>query len=332
MKDRILSRLEKSRGQYVSGAELAQELGITRTAVWKHIQGLKQEGHRIAAVRNQGYRLENWEVVGDGETRKNSGVGFGREVLILKEASSTNTVAWEMASQGKLGEGAVVMALEQTQGKGRRGRTWQSPKGGLWFSTVLYPRLPAKDVVQLSLVFALAVARALERFSNLPVHVKWPNDVLINGKKVAGILLEMNTEFDAVKYLVAGIGVNVNIRSGDLPVDLQGRATSLLETTGREFDLKEILYTILSEMEKAYGRYFKTGFKGFRRQFTGKCAHLGKQVTVCLQEREVTGIDRGVDDHGCLRLELADGTVLKLSSGDVMFDQEPVGMEDRGVS
>ena len=319
LKDQILSRLEAKQGQYVSGAELAQELGISRTAVWKHIQVLKQEGYRIAAVRNQGYRLEIRDPGGSIEPDTTGELKFGQQRLVLEEASSTNSVAWEMADQGKLAEGAVVMALRQTRGRGRRGRTWESPRGGLWFSIVLYPRLPAGDVAPLSLVFSLALARALDKLTGVPVDVKWPNDVLMSGKKVAGILLEMNTEFDAVKYLVAGIGVNVNLRSEDLPPELREKATSLLIAAGRQFDVEEVLFAALREMEKAYRRYLKTGFKGFRREFAQRCAHFGRQVSVCLQGRELTGIDRGVDESGCLRLEMENGRILRVSSGDVIL-------------
>lgn len=318
MKYRILSKLQQNQGEYVSGAELARELGISRTAVWKHIHSLRKEGYRVTAIPNQGYRLEDEGCEGPGLEPGLRKVRFGGQRLQLDETSSTNTVAWEMADQGRLAEGGIVIAARQTQGKGRRGRTWESPAGGLWFSIVLYPELQLRDAAPLSLVFALAVARALERFITAPVKVKWPNDVLLGGKKVAGILLEINTEFDRIKYLVAGIGVNVNLRAEDLPAALRDQATSLYLETGQEVDLEAVLSAILAELEKAYTRYLETGFKGLRRQFMERCAHFGQPVTVHTQGRDLNGIDQGVDDYGCLRLKLKDGRLVRVTAGDVM--------------
>ena len=215
MKYRILARLQEVSGEYISGTVLARELGVTRTAIWKHIESLKEEGYQINGVPNRGYRLTGLEGL-PIPPRGEAEFFIGRQLLRFAEVDSTNDVARELLARGKLGHGAVILAERQRQGRGRRGRNWESPNGGLWFSVVLFPEITIAELAKISLVSALAVAGALQRFVPSGTGVKWPNDVLLNGRKVAGILLEMKGEFDKIEYVIIGIGINVNVLLKDM--------------------------------------------------------------------------------------------------------------------
>lgn len=313
MKYRILAKLQEHAGQYVSGADLARELGITRTAVWKHIDSLKKEGYRIEGVSNRGYRL-----LGNPEGPPDS--GFGRQLLCLGEVDSTNAVARRLLKEDGLPHGTVLVAESQTQGRGRRGRQWQSPVGGLWFSLILRPELTATEVAKLSLVFAVALADGMERYLPGQVRVKWPNDVLVNRRKVAGVLLEMEGEFDKIEYVIAGIGINVNVLPEVMPGELRATTTSLMNEMGVRLSLEKVLRDMLLCLEQAYDSFLRSGWLPFRRRFTRKCIHYGQCVTIRQGDKVLSGTDLGVDEWGCLRLKTAEGDLYRISAGDVVFD------------
>jgi BirA family biotin operon repressor/biotin-[acetyl-CoA-carboxylase] ligase len=318
LKYRILARLQEVSGEYISGTVLARELGVTRTAIWKHIESLKEEGYQIKGVPNRGYRLTGLQglpIPPQGETE----FLIGRQLLRFAEVDSTNDVARELLARGKLGHGSVILAERQRQGRGRRGRNWESPDGGLWFSVVLFPEISIAELAKISLVSALAVAGALRRFVPSGIGVKWPNDVLLNRRKAAGILLEMKGEFDKIEYVIIGIGINVNVLLEDMSPELREKTTSLLHESGEHFSLDEVLGEVLIQLETSYNQFLCEGWPAFQERFNRECTHRGHPITVQQGEQAWSGVDRGVDEWGRLLVAMEDGTVRRISTGDVLF-------------
>ncbi|MEO5802076.1 MAG: biotin--[acetyl-CoA-carboxylase] ligase, partial [Verrucomicrobiota bacterium] len=235
----ILRSLRKTETNGVSGAELSQKLGVSRAAIWARIEELRSLGYDIEASPHLGYRLVSVPDVlhADDLRSRLSGVKVvGRDIRVFQETTSTNDVVEKLARDG-VKEGVVVFAESQTKGRGRLGRKWISPVGkGLWFSVLLRPDLRPQAATQLTVAAATALARAIRRQTNLSTEIKWPNDILIRGKKVAGILTELSAELDQVKYLILGMGVDVNLTASEFPPDLRKIATSLKIETGRVVD------------------------------------------------------------------------------------------------
>ncbi|MCM0083201.1 biotin--[acetyl-CoA-carboxylase] ligase [Geomonas sp. Red32] len=320
---RILALFRAGDG-FVSGESLSRLLGVSRTAVWKHIKGLRAAGYEIAAVPAKGYRLvaapstlNKFEIAEGLETAR-----IGRPLLCLKETESTNTVAFKMAEEGA-SEGTVVIAEGQTAGKGRLGRVWLSPPGvNLYCSVILRPPITPVAACQLTFLSAVAVARTIEKCTELTPQIKWPNDVLIAGKKVAGLLNEMNAETEKVNFVVLGIGVNVNVRVSQLGGTLRHPATSLLEEGGVEVDRLKFAKTLLAELDYLYGRFLAEGDAPIRAEWLERAPVRGHKVSVSTGDRFFTGIARGIDSYGGLLVELPGGRVETVMSGDVALVDE----------
>jgi len=304
---------------FASGEALSRHLGISRTAIWKHIKGLRGQGYRIEAVPSRGYRLVT---APDLITPAELAAGLdcrrvGSRIACLKETDSTNQVAFRMAEEGAP-EGTVVIADAQSAGKGRLGRTWLSPPGvNLYCSVVLRPPISPVAACQLTFLSVVAVARAIEACSTLTPQIKWPNDILIAGKKVAGLLNEMNAETEKVNFVVLGIGVNLNVRVSQLGTTLRHPATSLLEEGGVEVDRVRFTRTLLVELDRLYDRFLIEGEAPVRAEWLERSAIRGRQVRVSLGNREFTGVVQGVDAFGALLVQPALGPLETVLSGDV---------------
>src|SRR5882762_5684300 len=226
----ILSALRSAANEGVSGAELSQKLGISRAAIWARIEELRKLGYDIEASPHLGYQLVSSPDVlhaDDLLSRLGKTKVVGRDIRVFEETTSTNDVIEKLARDG-VKEGVVVFAESQTKGRGRLGRKWISPaKKGLWFSVLLRPNLRPQEITQLTVASATALRRAIQSHTGLKPEIKWPNDVLVHGKKVAGILTELSGELDHVRYVILGIGVDVNLSPGEFPPDLRKLATSL---------------------------------------------------------------------------------------------------------
>lgn len=319
MRDEILSELYRHQGEYVSGQELADRLGITRVAVWKNIEALKEEGYEIEAVSRRGYILHNGkEMVVPGVVQEElKDRLLGRKVIYYPELDSTNEEAKRMIGAGKnLEEGVVIVAGKQTAGRGRLGRKWESPKGGLWFSVVLCPRLPVSELSLLSLVFACAVAKGLGSFLPYPCEIKWPNDIYIKGRKAAGILLELSGELDLANYLITGIGINANVDINSLPDELKGISTSLYMETGRKIDINRLLVSVLRSMDEYYKLFLQNGFAQIREEFKERCMHLGRKVCIKRGNSYIEGINEDIDLMGNMVVNTG-REVIRVSTGDV---------------
>lgn len=318
MRQRILAKLYELKGNPVSGNNLAEELGISRVAVWKHIEALKQEGYDITGVSGKGYSLNDWtSVIWPDEIMKNLNSGLVDRILYYPILNSTNELAKELLANRKAQEGLVIVAGKQTSGKGRLGRLWESPAGGLWFSIILSPKLPMYKLPLLSLVFAVAVASALDEFLYTTCGIKWPNDIFVNDKKIAGILLEVSGQVDHIDSVIAGIGININISPDLLSGDTRNIATSLLELTGGQIPNNIILPVVLSSLEKYYNLFLISGFESIREEFKSRCVHLNKKVTVQQVNKQITGINTDIDNQGNMVLKVNEKDSVCITTGDV---------------
>ena len=320
MKDRILERLRIAYPDFVSGADLAQSLGISRVAVWKHMDALKQAGYDIAAQKGKGYRLNDAEQVLIPSLLKKRfhHTQWGTPLYYAERTESTNLWARRLLATEPIPEGAVVLAGMQTGGRGRLGRTWSSPQGGLYFSIILRPTLDLQRASLLSLVLAVACAQSLERFINYPCRIKWPNDVMIDGLKAGGILLEASGEMDRLDYVVAGVGINVNLFRQDFPEDILGLATSLAMATGRNHDLNTLLAHLLEDLARDYYQFLEKGFEYYLELYKEYCFHLFQPIVVNTGKGRIEGIHKDVDVNGSLLIEV-NGESIPISTGDVQL-------------
>jgi BirA family transcriptional regulator, biotin operon repressor / biotin---[acetyl-CoA-carboxylase] ligase len=298
----------------VSGAELARRLGCSRTAVWKHVAALRRAGYAITARRAEGYELAGVpDRVGPTELAPHL-TGSWRRIEWRDELDSTQRLARELA-RGGADEGTTVIAERQTAGRGRLGRHWHSPPGlNLYCSVVLRPAVAPAAVPCLALIAGLAVVDAVREVAGLAGALKWPNDVLLDGRKVAGILTEMEAEVERVHFVIAGIGVNVN--AADFPPDLAGKATSLRLAGGQPVDRAAFAAGLLAALEGRYRRFLAAGFAAMRSEWEACSALTGKEVRVTAPEGEVAGRVLGVDDDGALRLAGPRGE-LRVVAGEV---------------
>ena len=309
-------RLLKAGSGYTSGQLLSVSLGVSRTAVWKHITDLRNMGYAIEASPSKGYRLREGRPFNGVELQSLlAGRLLGSQVHFFDSLDSTNAKAFELARNGAP-EGAVVIAETQTKGKGRIGRKWESPAGmNLYLSIILRPKVAPQGAQGLTFVAAVAAAEAVLANGVKPA-VKWPNDILIGGRKTAGILLEMDSEPDRVHFVIAGIGVNLNIKQDSFPEYISQTATSLIEETGSPVDRAVFTANLLASMERWYGVYLSEGFVPVLAAWKGYFASAGRPVKVTFFDKTVTGVCAGVDEDGALLLE-RDGRIERVLSGDV---------------
>jgi BirA family biotin operon repressor/biotin-[acetyl-CoA-carboxylase] ligase len=320
---KILAALRAS-SNGVSGAQLAEKLGISRTAVWARIEELRRVGFDIEAGPHLGYRLvdEPDALLADdlfsrlGPTRV-----IGRDIQVFEQTTSTNDVAERLAHDG-VPEGAVVFAESQTQGRGRLGRAWLSPKRkGLWFSVLLRPKLRPQETTQLTVISATALRRAIRTVTGLTVDIKWPNDLQIGGKKVAGILTEMSAELDCVRYAILGIGVDVNWPVGTFPPELGKIATSLSLERGAEISRPELAVAVLRELDSDYARVCAGRFSELADEWEAACITIGQNVVVHTGDRRFRGRAESLDEDGALLIRTEHGHLERVIGGDVTIDK-----------
>lgn len=318
MKSRILHIL-KNNSDYVSGEELSRLLGVSRTAIWKHIAHLRADGYLIESVTKKGHLLlSSPEVVYGEEVSYGLASEFvGRPIIFKDKVDSTNNVAKKYADEGCL-EGLTVIAEEQTGGKGRISRIWQSPFGvGVWMSIVLRPKEEPTMAPQLALLAAAAVADGIFLYTGLQAEIKWPNDILVKGKKVCGILTELKADMEYIHYCVIGIGVNVNTPKDSFPTDLLYKAASLTMFTGEKIKRAGLVRAILQALENLYIRWQKEGFEPIRKIWLEKSCTLNHNITVNTPGGAIIeGIAKDIDESGALIIE-QDGLLKKITAGDV---------------
>ncbi len=313
--------LKDARGEYVSSRMICETFQTSRTAIWKQIHALQKQGYPVEAVPNKGYRLlETADFVSAYEIKDLvQAKVFGKSIAYRESVDSTNSAARQLADQGEP-EGTLVIADEQTQGRGRFQRKWYSPaKSGIWMSLILRPNLSIVEAPRLTILTAAAVAKTLTKLSNQQAYIKWPNDILFDGKKICGILTEVNVEGNQINYVIVGIGINVNLREDELPISLQPSVCSLQSFVQQPLKRASVVANILSTLEDLYVTCLKSGdFSGVMDYFKSHNVTLGHVVEIQSGSSRIAGIVEDIDDYGALVIRTPDHQIKKLYSGDIL--------------
>ena len=313
----VLTFLAEGGEDFTSGEALSGKLGLSRTAIWKCVESLRDKGYRIDAVPARGYRLVE---IPDRLTPLELSPllnthDLGRTLHYREELPSTNGLAYRLAQDGAA-HGEVVITETQTEGRGRRGRAWVSPPGlNLYFSAILRPELPPQRAPELTLLTAVAVAKTL-REAGAEAVIKWPNDLLVDGRKIAGILTELSAEPESVHFVVVGVGVNLNARPSDFPEEVREVAISLAQARGEQVPRALFTAALLTKLEGWLDLHQERGFGPVRDTWKALNGTLGEDVLVKTERREFRGLAVDIDDTGALLVKTPDG-LERVIAGDV---------------
>ncbi len=318
MRSEILAILRQAGEKYVSGADLARRLNVSRTAVWKHICSLKDDGYEIDSKSRNGYRIVNApdlllpeEIVPLLSTQS-----FGKKIRYGQLMGSTNDVAKKMAIEGSP-EGTLVICEEQGSGRGRLSRGWYSPAAkGIWASLILRPPFLPQGAPKCTLLAAVAIAEAIKEQTGVKVGIKWPNDILYEGKKLVGILTEMNAEMDRINYVVVGFGINVSTKKEEFPSELENIATSLEQITKSHICRQQLLAAILAKFEQNYVKVCEQGFGEVMEKWQRYSITLGQKIKVIGIDEVFYGEACALDDFGALLVKTPQG-IRRVLAGDV---------------
>lgn len=318
-KDEILKKLREAE-DYVSGQELCEHYGVSRTAVWKAIKQLEKDGYTIEAINNRGYRLvesTNNDVLSNASIESYIETDWvAKKLVFKKETGSTNIDAKQLAEENAP-SGTLVVADKQNTGLGRRGRSWVSPTGkNIYMSLMLRPECRPEKASMLTLVMALSVLEAIDEQFGKDVKIKWPNDVVINGKKVCGILTEMSAELDGIHYVVIGVGINSNqIEFDD---EIRGSATSILAETNTRVDRSKLIGRVMYYFEKNYALFDKSwDMSGLMERYNASVVNMDRDVRVLDPKGEYEGIARGINEKGELIVDRSNGCRELIYAGEV---------------
>lgn len=320
MDTKIIELFKKHGGEYLSGEDLSHMLKCTRAAVWKHMEKLRDIGYDIEAVPHLGYRLKSVpdKMLPDEIKFELNTKFMGKDIYTYAVTDSTNSLAYKLAEDGAP-EGVIVIAEEQRKGKGRLGRRWVSHPGGIYLSCIMKPEIAPGEIQEFTLVSALSVINTLRDTTGLSCLIKWPNDIMLDGKKLCGILTEMKAETDRIDFVILGIGINANVNSKTLPPT----ATSLKDALNKRVFRIEIVKALLRNLEKEYISFKKDGFTSVRKRIIEKSETIGKNVRVSCHDAIIEGEAVDIDSEGALVIRLKDGTVRKIVSGDISFVYSP---------
>lgn len=319
MKTKILTLLREKK-DYVSGQQLCEQFGVSRTAVWKAIGQLRKEGYEIEAVPNRGYRLTEaaqTEIYNKSEIASRIQTRWaGRKVYFYEEIGSTNAEAKRLAEAGAP-HGTLVVADMQTAGRGRRGRSWISPADtNIYFTIVLKPEFAPDQASMLTLVAAHAITAAFRDALGLSAGIKWPNDVVIDGRKTCGILTEMSLEQNDIQYVVIGVGINV--RKQEFAPEIADRAIALDEVCAEKVDRSRLLAAVMNRFEVDYESFLQTcSMERLRDSYNAMLVNRDQEVCVLDPAGEYRGTARGINDRGELIVELSDGSLREVYAGEV---------------
>jgi BirA family transcriptional regulator, biotin operon repressor / biotin---[acetyl-CoA-carboxylase] ligase len=325
----ILRALFSAGEGFISGTHIAGQLGLTRAAVWKRMEQLEALGYPILSQPHQGYRLghplPDLLIADEIKARLASSPppALSWYPIVFKETASTNDLVWREAIHN-YPEGLVITADSQTQGRGRQGRVWQSPASlGLYASVLLRPPWPITQAARLTIITSLAIAQALENISGTRLQIKWPNDLFYQGKKLGGILTEVQGDLESIRFAVVGFGLNLHHQANDFPPELRDQATSLSLLSGRPYRRIDVLLKVLAELQLAYQRPFAE----VRAAWAERCFTLGQLLAVQTPRGLLQGQAMNVDADGALLLRLESGRIERITSGDVF----PVAQPAQGV-
>jgi len=317
MPENIVDLLKKNNGYY-SGSRLSSELGISRAAVWKRINSLRKKGFIIEAVPSKGYLLVKSPDLSAEYIKSELKGGLWKHIFVYDLVSSTNELAMSMATREDLRANTVVIADSQKKGKGRLGRTWISPPGrNIYMSIAFKPKLDTREATMLTLLTAVACAHAIRKISGLQVSIKWPNDLILSGKKIGGILTEIRADIDKVNLAVIGIGINVNMGREDFTDEIRSLATSVKEESGNYCSRNELVIEVLRQMEHFYSMLMNMGKYPLLNEWKILSSTLGKSVKVVIGDETLIGLAEDIDDNGMLILKLDSGLRRQISAGDI---------------
>ncbi len=307
-------------GEWVSGEEMAKRLAISRAAVWKQVQTLRQRGYEVSSSTGKGYRLaKKIDLLNaDRISSRLKTSWLGRDMRIYDEVSSTNATALSMVPDCP--NGTVILAETQTHGRGRLSRPWASPPGGIWMSLVLKPIMPLSHVYQINMAASVALCRALYSLFGLDAGIKWPNDLLIRELKICGILMEVGAQVDRLDYAVVGLGLNANNDLSQFPAEW--RSTSLAEQIGHNIDRCDLICKIIEEMEVAYENI---GCKEIFEEWRSRSLTLNKQVRITSAAGDLTGQAVDLAEDGALILQIGDEQKRILAGDCIHLRAVPAG-------
>jgi len=318
---RVLSFLKSHDTEYLSGQDLSDVLRISRVAVWKHIKKIKELGYTIESKQKRGYRLVSntelllpWEIIQGLKTKK-----IGRVVYYFDSINSTQNQAMKMTSDSK-NNGAIVIAQKQTGGKGRLGRKWISPKGGIWLSVILHPEFDISVATLFPIASALALSNALEKCFDIKPELKWPNDITIKGKKVAGILVDASLESNKIENVVLGVGINFDVNIKEIEKDLKNTpnfyGVSSLRKFKKDTTPVHLVQTFLVELEKIFDLLNVGQTKKIIKEWTKRSSTIGKNVELTTKEGKISGKAIKIDDDGAL--VISDKKNTRVIAGDII--------------
>ena len=319
MRTKILSILRENSPEPISGEELSTQFKISRTAIWKHIQILKKEGYAINALPKKGYVLVSVpdKLLPAEISAKLTTKWLGRQIHYEESVTSTNNVAKNLANAG-CDNGVTCVAEEQSGGKGRLARGWFSPAGeGLWFSVILKPPFMPDEASKCTLLAAVAVVRSINEYAGVKAVIKWPNDILLEGKKLVGILTEMSAEFGHINYIIIGIGINVCVPKEKVPEELRESAISLADVSKEKVNRVELLASVLKNLEELYESVLVDGFAPILELWRQYSTTIGKEVKVVAPDMTYTGKAIDIDKDGLLIVDRGNGVIEKVVAGDV---------------
>ena len=323
--DEILRFLKEDPSRFLSGQEISRRLKVTRTAVWKRVKHLRALGYKIESLTRSGYRLiqaPDLLIPSEISTLLTT-KWMGRTIHYFQSIDSTNLKAYQLALQGAE-EGEVVIAESQMEGKGRLGRRWFSPSFlNLYLSLIFRPPIPPHRASLITLMAAVATADAIQNYSGLLPQIKWPNDVLLRGRKVAGLLSEIQSEMDRIHFVILGIGVNLNMEEKMFPKEIQNTATSLKRERGETVSRKDFLISLLIALEDWYETFLKEGGGPILEAWRGWAKIEGKRVSVSSFGETLSGVAVDIDSDGALILEMGKGEHRRIVAGDVEYPLTP---------
>ena len=321
---KVLSFFQTHDSEYLSGEDLSDVLKISRVAVWKHIKKIQSLGYKIESKQKLGYRLISetekllpWEITKDLKTKT-----VGKRVYYFEEIDSTQNFAEQIALDEKE-NGTIVVAEKQTAGKGRLDRKWTSPKGGIWFSLIIHPKFDVSTSTLVPIAGAVALAKAIKNTLNIDVSVKWPNDITLNGKKVAGMLVDASFQANNIDYLILGIGINFDIDAKKIEKRLSKSANFYGVNSLRKKDdstpPKILLREFLVQFEKILMQLNKGEKAKIVKEWTKKADKIGKKISINTSDGKISGVAQGIDNDGALKLKTSKG-IKKIFVGDVVLE------------
>jgi BirA family biotin operon repressor/biotin-[acetyl-CoA-carboxylase] ligase len=323
-RNKLIQLLAANSEQYISGQLLSDQLKISRSAIWKHMKELEKDGYQIEGKSNKGYRIISYpDKLSENTVRWGLETDWiGKNIIHKESTTSTQHIAHDEA-RNNAAHGTIIIADEQTKGKGRMNRSWFSTKGkGMWLSIILRPEIAPQQAPQLTLLTATVLADVLQSYCNVKPLIKWPNDILLNNKKTAGILTEMQAEQDIINYIVIGIGLNVNQSTLELSEEIRHKATSLYIETEKENSINALIQEILMTFEKSYDQYIKNGFPDIKQKWESYGFKIGEEITIKTIKDHFHATFLGIEEDGALRIKRTDGSIQRLYSAEIdWFDK-----------